>query len=307
MDTITALVKKKARELGFDDCRVASTVLEADDGFDCWLDGGFHADMEWMRRTRDIRQHVQLKVPGARSVVVLAKNYCRPGRCLTPETGKIAQYALHRDYHRSLIKPLRRLAAYIGEYVPGAACYASTDSGPVRERVWAARAGLGWIGRHGLVIHPRFGTWFHLATVITTAPLVPDRPVPDRCGTCTACMQACPTAAIVSVREVDSRRCIAYHTIENRGAVPEYVAARLEGWVFGCDLCQEACPWNNRETLEPAPLDERQITFPSLNAKALLALTEEEFQRLYAGTPLMRVKHAGMIRNAALVLHPPRK
>ncbi len=300
MDTRVPLIKQKALELGFDDCRIASVALEADDGFDHWLDRGFHADMDWMARTRELRQHVQLKVPGAQSVIVLAKTYYRPDLPPLPRNGKIARYARQRDYHRSLSKPLKHLAHYVGECVPGAAAYASVDSGPVRERVWAARAGLGWIGRNGLVIHPRFGSWFYLATIITDAALAPDVPIPERCGTCTACVQACPTGAIVADREVDARRCIAYHTIENRQEIPETVAANLCGWVFGCDICQEVCPWNRRQALETAASEEGSETFPLLDAEALAALSKEEFRELYAGTPVIRAKHGGITRNARL-------
>ncbi len=300
MNTITALIKDKARELGFDDCCVAPVTLEADDGFDRWLERGFHADMDWMVRTREIRQHVQLKVPGAQSVIVLAKKYYRPDTRPIPENAKIARYARQRDYHRALAKPLKRLADQVCICVPGAACYASVDSGPVRERVWAARAGLGWIGRNGLVIHRRFGSWFYLATIITDAALVPGAPAVDRCGRCTACLRACPTGAIVADREVDACRCIAYHTIENRGEIPESITGGLNGWVFGCDICQEVCPWNRRQCLEAADRDTKADLFPDLDADALASLSEEEFSRLYSGTPVMRAGHQGMRRNARL-------
>jgi len=299
MQDITASVKEKALELGFDDCRIASVDLEADDGFDRWLNSGCHADMDWMVRTRALRQQVRLKVPGAASVVVLAKNHHQPDIPPLPDTMKIACYARRRDYHRSLFKPLKRMADFIRGLAPGAVCYASTDSGPVRERVWAARAGMGWIGRHGLVIHPRFGTWFHLATVLTTIPLDPDEPMSPRCGSCTTCIDACPTGAIIEDRMVDSRRCIAYHTIENPGAIPGEVATALNGWVFGCDICQEACPWNRRE-LDSAPAETGERRFPVLDAQAFLALDEATFMRRYAGTPLMRTKYAGMCRNVRL-------
>jgi len=294
-------VKEQARRLGFDDCRIASALDEADDGFDAWLDRGQHADMAWLERTRAMRQQVALKLPGAQSVVVLASYYYRHDVRPAP-TARIARYAWRRDYHRALAKPLKALAAHIQACCPGADCYASTDSGPVRERAWAARAGLGWVGRHGLVIHPRMGSWINLATIITTAPLDADTAMANRCGACDACVRACPTQAIGDKRLVDARRCIAYHTIENKGDLPEDITGSLNGWVFGCDSCQEVCPWNQPDRLNEDADTPVHDAFSALSADQLAAMTEEEFIARFAGTPVMRAKCAGMQRNAAAVL-----
>jgi len=300
MDELSIAIKRQAYALGFDACGIASVQAEADDGFDAWLDAGFHADMAWMERTRDIRQQVSLKVPGAQSVVVLAKYYYRADAVPAPDAPRIARYAWSRDYHRALAKPLKQLAAHIAELCPGAQQYASTDSGPVRERVWAARAGLGWNGRNGLLIHPEFGSWCFLATIITTAKLTPDTPIPERCGSCCACIEACPTDAIIADRTVDSRRCISYHTIENRGEIPTEIAERTSGWIFGCDICQEVCPWNNIPR-ENAGIEIR-AEFASLDPDALADISDEAFRRFFSGTPVMRAKREGICRNAGIFL-----
>lgn len=294
---ITISIKHYAQNLGFDACGIASVESEADDGFDAWLAAGHHADMAWMERTRDIRQQVSLKVPGAKSVVVVAKFYYHRDASPPPHLPRIARYAWSRDYHRSLAKPLKQLTTFITDTCPGTAHYASIDSGPVRERVWAARAGLGWIGRNSLLIHPKLGSWCFLATIITTAELVPDSPMLNRCGTCRACVDACPTAAIIADRTVDSRRCISYHTIENRGDIPPDIAAKMNNWVFGCDICQEVCPWNRDNKLNNADLDNLQ-NFTALAPSMLANISDEEFHQIFDGTPVIRAKCDGIRRNA---------
>lgn len=290
MFALARSIKAEAARAGFDACRIASASDEADNGFDAWLGRGWHADMAWLAHSRDMRRRVALLLPGAQAVIVLARYYYR--RDIRPAPGAaIARYAWSRDYHRALKQPLRTLVAHIQAQAPEAQCYASTDSGPVRERAWAARAGLGWIGRHGLVIHPCFGTWFFLATIVTSLPLPADPPQSDRCGDCDACIRACPTAAIGEERLVDARRCIAYHTIENKGVIPGEIASKRQGWVFGCDICQEACPWNRPEHVaEDAAMSVRQ-EFACLDADRLHRLDAQGFRRLFAGTPVMRAKH----------------
>lgn len=299
----TAEIKAKARELGFDACGVA-TAGDADpqDLLGTWLSKGFHADMHWMHRSKSLRQDVSLKLPGAKSVIVLARNYYSPRPKRRPGTGKVATYAWGRDYHRVLKKPLRRLAAFIAESIPSSRSYCSVDSGPVLERTWAARAGVGAIGKNSLVLRRDLGSWFFLGTIITTAELNPDVPVSDICGTCTRCIDACPTAAIVEPYVVDSRKCISYHTIENRGDVPKELSPGFKDWIFGCDICQEVCPWNRfaRTTSEtdfhPRPGN------ANIDPDDLLRQDEATFNTRFEGTPIRRAKYSGMNRNANTVI-----
>jgi epoxyqueuosine reductase len=302
-ETNARVVKACARELGFDAFAIAAAVPpDPENRLGQWLARGFHADMSWMARTRAIRQDPGLKLPGARSVVVLAKSYYQPRPAPVDGAAKIALYALGRDYHRVLVKPLRQLAAHIAALEPGAACYASVDSGPVLERAWAARAGLGWVGKNSLVLRRDMGSYFFLATILATVELAPDTPVEDHCGACRACIDACPTRAIVESGVVDSRRCISYHTIENRGEIPEGLAPAFGDWLFGCDICQEVCPWNRfaRPTNEPdfAPRPGQAHPDPA----ELADITEPAYKDRFAGTPLIRAKHTGITRNARLVL-----
>ena len=303
LDTVqrTACVKEAARSHGFDACGVAAVApADPDDHLGAWLARGYHADMHWMARTRAVRQDVTQKVAGAKSVVVLAKNYYHPRPPKPEGTGRVARYAWGRDYHRALRKPLRRLAATLDALEPGARSYASIDSGPVLERTWAERAGVAAIGKNSLALRRDLGSWFFLATIITTVELAPDEPVGDLCGTCTACLDACPTGAIVADRVVDAGRCISYQTIENRGEVPDTIAAAHGDWVFGCDICQEVCPWNRfakpSDNLDFAPRPGQAHP----NLVELQAMREKEFNASFEGTPLRRAKHAGMRRNAAI-------
>ncbi len=243
----TNRVRQCAREERFDACGIAAaTPIDPEDRLGEWLRNGYHADMDWMERTRDIRQDVQKKLPGAKSVVVVARNYYAPRPDAKEGAGKVARYAWGRDYHRVLLKPLRRLARFIESLENGAQTYCCIDSGPVLERAWAARAGIGWIGKNSLVLRRDLGSWFFLGVILTTVELEPDSPVPDQCGSCRLCIDACPTDAIVEPKVVDSRRCISYQTIENRGEIPENLQPKFEGWLFGCDICQDVCPWNRK-------------------------------------------------------------
>ncbi len=293
-------LKARATELGFDACGIAPVSAEADDGFDAWLAAGFHAGMDWMARTRDLRQQVGLKLPGARSVVVVARNYWVPRPEAPPGTGRVSCYAWGRDYHRALKKPLRHLAAFLDGLEPRATSYASIDSGPVRERAWAARAGLGWVGKHSLIIRPELGTWFFLGTVLTTVALTPDAPTEDGCGACRLCMDACPTGAIVAPRTVDSNTCISYHTIENKGAIPDIVAANMGSQVFGCDMCQQACPWNRAPQVTDSAdfLPRPNAANPPLDR--LVAGDADWFDATFNGTPVRRAGLEGMRRNAVI-------
>ncbi len=311
----SAAVKVRAEALGFDACGVAAaSETDPRNRLGEWLARGFHADMQWMETTRELRQDVQRKLPGARSVVVVTRNYYReappeaadqdrsaPGPDSAPR-GKVARYAWGRDYHRVLRRPLKELAGFIEHLAPDAATYASIDSGPVMERTWAERAGVGWAGKNSLILRKDSGSWFFLATVITTASLAPDPPAVDHCGTCTLCIDACPTGAIVEPKVVDANRCISYLTIERREEIAQRYHESMGNWVFGCDICQEVCPWNRRptETGEPDFAPRQGHAAPKLHE--LQDMSETEFKDTFAGSPLMRAKHAGMLRNSRIAL-----
>lgn len=307
VDTLSVLarrVKAQAAELGFDACGIASAnvPIDPEKKFRAWLARGFHADMDWMARTADVREDVHRKLPGVRSVVVLARNYYADRPKAGPDSGRVARYAWGRDYHKVLKKPLLRMARFLDSIAPEARSYASIDTGPVLERAWAQRAGVAAIGKNSLGLRRDQGSWFFLATILTTVDLSPDPPAGDLCGSCNLCIDACPTDAIVEPRVVDSRRCISYHTIENRGDVPEALHADHDDWVFGCDICQEVCPWNRFATAtnEPDFAPRPGQANPSLSS--LIEMTEDSFRERFAGTPLRRAKYAGMQRNATIAL-----
>ncbi|NUM53023.1 MAG: tRNA epoxyqueuosine(34) reductase QueG [Candidatus Hydrogenedentes bacterium] len=295
-------VKDKAALLGFDACGIAeATAIDPEHRLAQWLDAGYHASMEWMRRTCDVRTDVSRKLPCARSVIVVARNYFANRPEPVAGAGRVSRYAWGRDYHRVLEKPLRKLAAFVTELEPGTGVYPCVDSGPVMEKAWAERAGVGWIGKNSLLLRRELGSYFFLGAIVTTARIAPDSPVPDLCGGCTLCIDACPTQAIVQPKVVDARRCISYHTIENRGDVPDELAEKFGDWVFGCDVCQDVCPWNRklRETTEadflPRPGNAH------LRTEEISALDERDFLARFAGTPIMRAKLAGLKRNARIV------
>ena len=294
----TLRVKEHAAALGFDACGVAAAEpIDPGNRLGAWLDRGFHAEMEWMAETREVRRDIRLRLPGARSVVVVARNYYAERPPVPSGAGLVSRYAWGRDYHRALRKPVQALGAAIAGLAGGTPCYACVDTGPVLERAWAARAGIGWIGKNGLLIRPDHGSWCFLGVIATTADLAPDAPVENRCGACTQCLEACPTGALVAPFVLDARRCLAYHTIENRHEIPSTLHRPMGARIFGCDACQEACPWNRlaQETSEPAFLPLEGQANPNLVAWA--TMEETDFKRRFAGTPIYRATYRGLKRN----------
>jgi len=294
-----AQVKARAAELGFDLCGIARAHPLPPGPLDRWLARGWDAGMEYVRRRRAERLDPALLVPDARSVIVVAASYAPAADDPRPAPGEltIARYARGRDYHNVLIKPVRRLAQWLRE--GGAAVYAEVDAGAVMEKAWAQEAGIGWIGKNGCLIHERLGSWLLLGALITDVALEADAPHPDRCGDCTLCIPACPTDAIREPRYVDSTRCIAYHTIEHRESIPEEIARNAGGRLFGCDACQDVCPWNRRAP--PARLVQLRARTPSLAVREVLALTADEARRRFEGTPLLRAGRDGLVRTALAV------
>ena len=304
-DTLESQVRKVASQLGFDECRFAPAgrATHADE-FQSWIDEGKHGDMEWMKKTPERRKDPRLLVEGANTVIVLALNYY-PGKDFSAplagigNAGRFARYALGRDYHLVIDKKLkafsRQLEALGGEqrfYV---------DYGPILERDFATDAGMGWSGKSTMQIHPKLGTWFFLAELVTTLVLQPDSPMPDRCGKCTACVDCCPTGAITSPHHLDARRCISYLTIEHHGPIPEEFREAVGDRVFGCDDCLEVCPWNRfAESSRESKFAARDyISWP---LRDFLSLSDEDFRVLFSQSPVKRIGRERFLRNVCVAL-----
>lgn len=295
-EIIKAKLKEKAAELGFD----AFGVSRIDphlrkDYYLQWIAEGKHGEMRWMERNHERRLHPENILPGARSILCLGMNYYQPE---PPRRGRIAKYALGEDYHKLIYKKLKALCRYMREewhsdqkpYV---------DTGPVLEKPIAALAGIGWQGKHTVLIHPQLGTWLFLGVIFTTLPLPADTAPPDRCGQCTRCLNACPTQAITAPYQLNSRRCIAYLTIEHPGSIPEEFRQAVGDRLFGCDVCLDVCPWNRwaRLTAESkfAPRHYSDL-------REMLSWDEATFEAAFAGTPIKRTGLRLWKRNICVVL-----
>jgi epoxyqueuosine reductase len=307
MTALTGELKRRALAEGFDRVSIApATRLERDEGaLRRWLGNGQHADMTWMERVPEKRADPRELLPGCKSVVMLATNYWPGDPPDDPNAGRarVATYARGRDYHKILGKRLKRLAAWLAEASDSDA-RTFVDTGPVLERAWAERAGMGWIGKNANLLTRDMGSWLLLGEILSAAELTPDAgPHADFCGSCTACIDACPTDAIVDPGVVDSNLCISYWTIEHRGSVPKERRPGNGDWIFGCDICQDVCPWNQRFAV-PAEADpfERREDLHGLDPVHILGLDEAAFRARYSGTALMRAKWEGMRRNACIVL-----
>jgi epoxyqueuosine reductase len=300
-------IKTLGLELGFARVGLArAEPLEADGArLQAWLAAGYHGTMQYMQRTAAVRAdpgHASM-LPGACSVVVFVAPYAGGGvPALGSAPGRVARYALGRDYHNVLHKRLRRVTRLLRE--AGHQARAAVDSMPVLERAWAQRAGVGFIGKNCCLIVPGIGSHVFLAAVVTSAELPADEPMRERCGECRLCLTACPTRAFVEPRQMDARRCISYLTIEHRGAIEPALREPIGEWIFGCDVCQDVCPFNR--TQAPAAGVAKAFTeksrWDALDAEAFLQLDEGAFARIAEGSPLRRAKREGMARNAAIVL-----
>ena len=293
-------IKRRAAELGF----AATGIARLDRNphaaeLDRWLADGHAGTMTYLHRQAAKRKDPRRIMPGAKSAVVTLTNYFHGS---APGHGRVAQYAWSPDYHDVLGARLEQLAAAIRDVVPGATTRCYVDAGPVPERELAQLAGLGWIGKNMMLIHPEIGSFTFIGVVLTDADLTPDLPFEaDRCGTCTRCLDACPTQAFVAAHDLDARACISYLTIEHRGEFSETQRAQVGEWVFGCDVCQDVCPWNvsfARETADPGFAVRPEVAAPDV--RALATMEETEFQRRYGDTPFTRPGLKGMRRNAVL-------
>lgn len=300
----TELIRTEAQRLGFGFVGFARAERLDDEArrLEQWLSQGAHGTMAWMENHFDLRVDPTLLVPGAKTVICLTFNYHNPDTQTDPEAPKISQYAYGEDYHFVVKERLKDLLAFIQTEIGAVDGRCFVDSAPVLEREWARRAGLGWNGRHTLTIHPKRGSYFFLAEIICDLPLVYDDPIRDHCGTCRRCIEACPTEAIAPEGYfLDASKCISYLTIELREAIPEEFKTRMEGWAFGCDICQEVCPWNRFAERHTEPAFEPHPDLLGMTRQDWVELTEETFGRLFRKSAVKRTKYAGLRRNISFV------
>lgn len=307
---LAADIKRWALDLGFDQAGITDTELAAaGDRLAAWLEAGRHGEMDYMAAHGDKRSRPEALVPGTLRVVCVRMGYW-PGDSATPpknalahgELGYVSRYALGRDYHRVLRKRLQRLADRIQERVGPFGYRAFADSAPVMEKPLAQKAGLGWIGKHTNLINKAQGSWFFLGELYTDLPLPVDDPAGDHCGSCRSCMDACPTGAIVGPYQLDARLCISYLTIELRGSIPEDLRPLMGNRIFGCDDCQDVCPWNRFARAAGAGDFDPRAAVTDRELAWFASWTRSDFERCTAGSAIRRAGYEGFLRNVAVAL-----
>ena len=293
-------IKEAALDLGIDKIGIvrAEILTEERRRLNQWLGNGFQGEMKWMEREPEKRSDPRLLFPGAKTVIVAAINYYTPHA--HSENGKISRYAWGDDYHDVVGGTLRKLLEWICERMPDANGKLCVDTSPFMDKAWAVRAGLGWLGKHSNVITQELGSWIFIGSIILDIEMDYDKEiVEDHCGTCTACLDACPTGAIVQPYVVDSRKCISYATIELRTPdLPANVAENLNGWLYGCDICQDVCPWNRFEKPTSETRFEPRMGETSIDPDMVLSLTPESYAARFKLSAIKRAKLSGLQRNA---------
>ncbi len=299
------VVYNLATELGFDLVGFAKAELLTNEiqRLREWLNQGFHAGMSYMERNLDKKENVALILEDARSVISLGMNYFNPAEVrLSSGEGKISRYAWGKDYHfiiKEKIELLIERLKFIDSEFNG---IGYVDAGPVMDKVWGAKAGLGWIGKNSNLINRNFGSYFFVANIITNFIFQYDVPQPDFCGACTACIDACPTQAIVSPKIVDSNKCISYLTIENKGEIPREFDGKYSEWIFGCDICQEVCPWNKKFSTPTRVEEFYDAPNKKLKFKEVLSMTNGAFKKRFSSSPIKRAKLKGLKRNVLFLI-----
>ncbi len=269
-----------------------------------WLSKGFQAGMEYMTRNVDTRKDVKTILASAKSVISLGMNYYSPGEYSeAKDNGKVSRYAWGKDYHLVVWSKLDKIIAHLRELEPGFEAAAYVDTGPVMDKAWAVRSGIGWLGKHTNVINKEIGSWFFIANIITNWQFEYSQPIQDFCGSCTACIDACPTNAIVHEYLLDSNRCISYLTIENKGDIPEEFHGKFENWIFGCDICQDVCPWNQKfsQATTISEFHPKDGNY-EIDLEKTVNLTKKEFDSSFSKSPIKRAKLSGLKRNARFLL-----
>jgi len=295
----TEIIKRKAGDLGFSSCGISKTrfLKEEKKKFENWLNNGYQGSMSYLNKNFDKRLDPRKLVHGSKSVISLTYNYYPPKKLVKKNNFIISKYAYGKDYHRILKKKLRKLFFFIKENIGNVEGRVFVDSAPVHERAWAKLSGLGWIGKNSLLINKNMGSYFFIAEIISDLDLEYDSPVSDMCGKCTRCIDACPTDAITKAQVIDAQKCISYLTIENKKEIPKELQKNMNGYIFGCDICQEVCPWNKFSTPhnEESFLPNKEIK--KYRKKDWIELTEETFNVIFKGSAVKRAKYSGLKRN----------
>ena len=297
------VIQRKARELGFDDCKVTSASRpDSASRFESWIESGRHGTMAYLERNAFKRVNPDEVLRGAKSIITLAVSYYSEEK-QDHSRGVVARYAQYEDYHDVLAERLKLLSAFINElggseeknlwYV---------DTGPLLERDLAQRAGLGFVGKHTNLISRKSGNWFFISEIITTLEIEPDLPEKNRCGNCTSCLDACPTAAITAPFQLDARRCISYLTIELKGSIPEELRPLIGNRIYGCDACLEVCPWNRFAHSGKIMLQHQRADLNGPDLLELLRLDQDGFKKRFKNSPLLRTKRRGVLRNVCVAL-----
>jgi epoxyqueuosine reductase len=293
-------LRELAREAGFDACGfVSAQAAPHREPFLRWLEDGSHAGMDWLARTPERRTDPRSVLPGCQTMIFLAKNYFQGGH--NPRTnGRIARYAYGEDYHQLMLTAMQPICEFLKRR--GGAQKPYVDSGPILERDFAAESGIAWQGKSTMCLNQKLGTWFFLGTILTTVSVEPDPPAKNRCGSCTRCIDACPTHAITAPYQLDARRCISYLTIENKGSIPLEFRTAIGDRIYGCDDCLDACPWNR---FAAATRETRFFMPPEVQSKSLRSLatlSQDEFRSLFRNSPIRRIKRNRFVRNVCVAL-----
>lgn len=299
-----------AKQLGFDLVGFAKAELLSDETqkLEIWLEKGFQASMDYMGKNLNKRKNVNEILPDAKSIISLALNYYTPEDYSNKISegnnslllGKVSRYAWGKDYHLVIWEKLDELENRLNKIDPNFKSLSYVDTGPVMDKAWAVRAGLGWMGKHTNIINPEFGSWFFIATIITNYEFEYSEIITDHCGTCTACIDVCPTNAIIQPYVVDSNKCISYQTIENKNEISSELKGKFENWIFGCDICQDVCPWNEKFS-KISNIKEFYPVNKELSYKEIMDLDSESFKNKFVDSPIKRTKLKGLQRNARFI------
>ena len=300
---LSEALKHEAHSLGFVLTGIAAAAEpKRIESFHHWLANGYAGQMQYLEKRKEAYSHPSYVLDGCRTILMLALPYSATSPNAGPHQGRVARYAAHDDYHDVIHEKLRALKEWIVNQEPGAFVRGIVDTAPLLEREFAEAAGLGWIGKNTLLLNREWGSYFFLAALLTDIELPVDAPLQKgHCGTCTACLDACPTQAFPEPHVLDASKCISYLTIEHRENIPDRLAERLSGWAFGCDICQEVCPWNRKIPEHSLTPEIAPQTNYHLDILTTLEISDDEFRQHYRKTPLWRSKRRGIVRNALLV------